>query len=400
MQELLPIIVKGHLHIEDDLGNVLVDKENAIHPQNVARAISRALANESNYFVKEIAFGNGGTDINAALDITFNTANDGQSPDIRTWDSRLYNETYREIVDDSDLNIGTGVGSASGDPTTVEHVSGPGVFSNELGILSQVTVNATLNRNEPTGQISSGTSAQGANFDGSFTFDEIGLFTGGQPTSATAGYHDVEVGLPAEVNSDIDTGLEPDRVHAFLITIDGGTQTTITFTVPTSGGSGDTTLDFTYGDLCEAINTGDIGWQATWGGVSPLPAGASISVTDLNGNYPSLVGAQTFGYLRITSATTGASSSVLIEDGVVGSPTTNLFDNTTGLNPSPSTGSTIQSAVDGVAAGVQNDPVNSSTEAERMLTHITFAPVLKAATRELNITYTLTVAVARSTSTA
>ncbi|KKL90501.1 hypothetical protein LCGC14_1904100, partial [marine sediment metagenome] len=92
-------------------------------------------------------------------------------------------------------------------------------------------------------------------------------------------------------------------------------------------------------------------------------------------------------------------SIILIENGPAGSPTTNLFDNTFGLNPSPSTGSTIQTAVDGEAAGVQNDPVNSDTEAERMLTHITFAPVLKAATRELSITYTLTVAVARSTST-
>lgn len=403
MQELLPIQIKGHLHIEDDLGNVLVDKENAIHPQNMARAISRALANESNYFIKEIAFGNGGTDINAALDITFNPANDGQSPDIRTWDSQLYNETYREIVDDSDISIGSGVGSASGDPTTVEHVSGPGVFSNELGILSQVTVNSTINRDEPTGQIASGTDAQGANFDGSFTFDEIGLFTGGLPTAATAGYHDVEVGLPAEVNSDIDTGLINSGAYEFLVTVDGGTQTTISFVLPASGGSGTLATDFTYGDLCEAINTGDITWNATWGGVNPLPSGASISVTDLNGNYPSIIGTQTFGYLRITSASTGATSTILIEDGatVAGSPLTtiNLFDDTYGLNPSPSTGSTIQTASDGVDAGIQNDPVNSDTEAERMVTHITFAPVLKAATRELNITYTLTVAVARSTST-
>lgn len=404
MQELLPIIVKGHLHIEDDLGNVLVDKDNAIHPQNMARVISRALANESNYFIKEIAFGNGGTDINAALDITFNPSNDGQTPDIRTWDSQLYNETYREIVDDSDISIGTGVGSASGDPTTVEHVSGPGVFSNELGILSQVTVNSTLNRDEPTGQIPSGTDSEGANFDSAFTFDEIGLFTGGLPTAATAGYHNIQVGLASEVNSDIDTGLIPGRDHEFYITVDGGTQTLIEFTVPATGGSGTTATDFTYGDLCEAINTGDISWNAIWGGVSPLPSGGSVSVTDLNGNYASIVGAQTYGYLRFTSATAGLTSTILIEDGVTaaGSPVTtvNLFDNAEGLNPSPSTGSTILAATDGVDAGLQNDPVNSSSEAARLLTHITFAPVLKAATRELNITYTLTVAVARSTSTA
>jgi hypothetical protein len=405
MHEILPVQIKGHVHIEDDLGNVLLDKDNAIHPQNMARVISRALANESNYFVKYIAYGNGGTDINAALDITFNQANDGQTPDIRTWDSQLYNETYREIVDDSDINIGTGVGSASGDPTTVEHVSGPGVFSNELGILSQVTINAVLNRNEPTGQIASGTDADGANFDGSFVFDEIGLITDGKPLTATAGYQDVQVGLPSEVNSDTSTGLIAGREHDFQITVDGGTTQTISFTVPSTGGSGTGgASDFTYGDLCEAINTGDTSWG--FAGSSPLPGGATILVTDTTGNYSTLVGAQTFGYLRIQSATSGASSSIDILNGTaaaVGSPQlsvpNDLFDGTFGLNPAPSTGSTIQTAVAGEDVGVQNDPVNSTEEAERLLAHVTFAPVLKAASRELTVTYTLTVAVARSTST-
>ena len=405
MHDILPVRIKGHLHIEDDLGNVLVDKDNAIHPQNMARVISRALANESNYFIKYIAFGNGGTDINAALDITFNPANDGQSPDIRTWDSTLYNETYREIVDDSDINIGTGVGSASGDPTTVEHVSGPGVFSNELGLLSQVEINAVLNKNEPTGQIASGANASGANFDGSFVFDEIGLFTDGQPTSATAGYQNVQVGLPSEVTSETSTGLIAGRQHDFDITVDGGTTQTVTITVPSTGGSGDGGADdFTYGDLCEAINTGDTNWGLS--GSSPLPGGATVLVTDTTGDYSTLVGAQTYGYLQFLSATTGTSSSILVEDGTAansGSPQlavpVSLFDGDFGLNPAPSTGASIQTAVDGEDAGVQNDPVNSSTEAERMLAHVTFAPVLKAASRELTITYTLTVAVARSTST-
>lgn len=401
MQDILPVRVIGHLHIEDDLGNVLVDKHNAIHPQNMARVITRALANESNYFVKHIAFGNGGTDINAALDITFNPSNDGQSPDIRTWDSQLYNETYREIVDDSDINIGTGPGSAAGDPTTVEHVSGPGVFSNELGLLSQTTINATLNQNEPTGQIATGTQAAGSNFDGSFVFDEVGLFTDGKPVVATAGIHDIQVGLPSEVNSETSTGLIVGRQHTFFITVDGGTQTQITFTVPAIGGTGSGgATDFTYGDLCEAINIGDAVWLLS--GSSPLPSGATALVTDSSGNYTTLVGAQTFGFLQFKSATTGSSSVILIEDGVTvpGSPltTVNLFDDTEGLNPAPSTGSTIQTAVAGEAAGVQNDPVNSTTEAERLLAHITFAPVLKAASRELTITYTLTVAVARTTS--
>ncbi len=400
MQDILPVKFIGHLLIEDDLGNVLVDKHNAIHPQNMARVITRSLSNESNYFIKNIAFGNGGTDINAALDITFNPSNDGQSPDIRTWDSQLYNETYREIVDDSDINIGTGIGSASGDPTTVEHVSGPGVFSNELGLLSQVTVNATLNQNEPTGQIATGTQAEGSNFDGSFVFDEVGLFTDGKPISATAGFHAVQTGVPAEVTSETSTGLALAGQYNFYITVDGGTRTQINITVPLTGGTGDGgTTDFTYGDLCEAINTGDTDWGLT--GTSPLPLGATALITDTSGNYSTLIGAQTFGFLRFQSATTGSSSTILIENGDVtsGSPViTSLFDDTVGLNPAPSTGSTIQTADDGEAGGVQNDPVNSDTEAERLLAHVTFAPVLKAASRELTITYTLTAAVARTTS--
>lgn len=406
MHDLLPVVVKGHLTIEDDLGNVLVDKDNAVHPQNLARVISRALANESNYFIKRIAFGNGGTDIDAALNITFNTPNDGQTPDTRTWDSQLYNETYSEIVDDSDPDIGTGPGAnPAGDPPTVEHVSGPGVFSSELGILSQVVVRAVLNKDEPTGQLSSGTDPESSNFDSSFTFDEVGLWTGGQAQTATSGFQNIQVGIPANINSESDTGLVPLRTHDFVVTIDGGTPTTIEFTVPASGSGNGTDAPLgaiTYGDLCEAINTGDITWNAAWGGANPIPGGSQLSMTDFSGNYPTIVGAQTFGFLQLTSGgAPGASSSVLLANGTapVGSPVVgfiDLFDPALGLNPP--TGAALQTPVAGTDAGIQDDPVNPNSEAERLLTHVVFAPVLKAANRALNITYTLTVAVARTTS--
>ena len=86
--DFLPVQVKGHLKIEDDLGNVLVDKDNAIHPQNMARVFARALSNEHNYFINRIAFGNGGTTVDAAFTVTYRTPNDGQSPDVATWDSQ------------------------------------------------------------------------------------------------------------------------------------------------------------------------------------------------------------------------------------------------------------------------------------------------------------------------
>jgi hypothetical protein len=385
----MPIKVHGHLHIEDDLGNTLVDKDNAIHPQNMARVIARALANESNYFIKRIAFGNGGTVVDAALNVTFNTPNDGQAPDTRTWDSQLYNETYSEIVDDSDPAIGSGDGASPGsDPATVEHVSGPGVLSTELGILSQVVVTAFLNPDEPTGQIASSTDPENQNLDGTFTFDEIGLFTDGLPQSATAGIHEVEVGTPATVNSETDTQLANSTQYSFEITVDGGTPTTISFTTPGAG-------TITYGDFCEAINTGDVTWNAAWGSVNPLPGGATVAITDISGNYPTIAGAQTFGYLRFTSGSAGSTSTVLLESGGTNNPLigTDLFSTSGFNNP---TGPTLLTPVDGSDAGVQNDPVNPGTEAERLLTHVIFSPVQKTADRTLSITYTLTIAVARS----
>lgn len=392
MYDSIPIKVIGHLKIEDDLGNILLDKYNAVHPENMARVFARSLSNESNYFIKRIAYGNGGTTVDAALNVTFNTPNDGQAPDTRTWDSTLYNETYTEIVDDSDPEIGEGPGSdPSGDPPTVEHVSGPGVVSTELGIISIVTVTSFLNPDEPTGQILDSTDPENTNLDGSFTFDEIGLFTDGLPTIASAGFQNIDVGVEAVTNSESDTTLADLTQYSFEITVDGGTPTTIDFTTPAAGSGGGG--EFLYGDLCEAINTGDVTWNAAWGGVNPLPGGATIAITDLSGNFPTIIGAQTFGFLKVTSGSTGSTSTILLEVTGTNNPVVGA-DMFAALN-TPS-GATLNTPVDGVDAGVQNNAVDPDTEAERLLTHVIFSPIQKTADRTLSITYTLTIAVARS----
>lgn len=402
------VTVKGHVNIKDDLGNVLLDKDNAVHPQNMARVIARALSNESNFHIHRIAFGNGGTLTDAAYTITYNTPNDGQPPDVRTWDSRLYNETYSEIVDEGNpsLNpaLGTDPGSAgpnagtrpgggsdpSGDPASIPHVSGPGVRSNELGLTSEVVITAVLNPGEPTGQFSSDNQAPSENTETSFTFDEIGLYTTGAPAIDSNGSQDVDV---SNRTSEDDTGLLASTTYDFIIAVDGGALETISFTTPTGGsGAGGEIL---YGDLCEAINTGDAGWAFAVNGTpvsgsSPLPGvGTLVSITDNTLAFPSITGSQTFGYLRFTSGSTGATSTVQLAAG----PTNDMF---AALNPP--TGGTILTAVDGEDAGVQNDPVNPETERERLLTHIIFSPVLKSANRTLTITYTLTVSVARTQS--
>jgi len=60
------------------------------------------------------------------------------------------------------------------------------------------------------------------------------------------------------------------------------------------------------------------------------------------------------------------------------------------------TKSNVTTAIPGVNKGVQEATLSPTTEQERLLTHLIFTPVLKAANRTLTITYTLTIAVARS----
>lgn len=363
MRETIHYEVDGHLKITDDLGQVLVDKHNAVHPQNMARVISRSLSNENNFFIHSVAFGNGGTIVDAAFTITYRTPNDGQLPDTAAWESRLYNETYREIVDDSNINIGEGEGSdSSGDPPSVEHVSGPGVRSTELGLTSEVEIVVVLNPGEPLSQFLTDDQSPAEATESDFTFDEIGLYTTGLPNTATSGFQDVNVGDKLDTS---DTGLAPSTLFDFEITVDGGSVQSITITTPVSGsGSGGEIL---YSDLTPLINAAITGATATISDQSTVI---------------------TFGFLRFTSNSTGSTSTILLADN--GGINTALFASLTdfvGINP----------AVGGDDQGVQNAPVNPTTERERLLAHVIFSPVLKAANRTLTIDYTLTVSVARST---
>lgn len=407
-KEVIPVIVKGHAKITDDLGNVLLDKTNAIHPQNIARVFARALANEHNYFVNRIAFGNGGTIVDAAYTVTYRTPNDGQSPDTATWDSRIYHETFSKIIDDGQTtlnpNIGVDPGSAdlntgvrpgggsvpSSDPTSIPHVSGPGVRSIDLGLTSEVVISATINADEPRSQYITDALAPTENTEASFVFDEIGLYTSGATAINTSGFQYIDVGNRTSTD---DTGLAKNTSYSFAVVVDSTvtTPTVITFTTPALGGSGPNG-EILYGDLCQAINTGDSAWGFLSG--NPLPGGATIAITDnTGGSFPSITGAITYGFLKFTSGTSGASSSILLED--AGWTSHETLTNFLPFINAP-LGGTLQTAVSGTIAGLQNAPTNPTTERERLLAHLIFSPILKSANRTLNVTYTLTISVART----
>lgn len=153
----LKLNVQGHVLITDcDTGEVLVNRRNAIHLENMSFAIASSLTNSldnNNFegFIRDLAFGNGGVVVDSLGDVTYN------APRVNTTTDTLYNETYRKLVDlteneDVDNN------------TQVVHEGGT--------TYSDVVVTCTLDYAEPVGQDAlDDTSDQEADY----VFDEIGL---------------------------------------------------------------------------------------------------------------------------------------------------------------------------------------------------------------------------------
>ena len=83
------IKMEGHIKIWNPVtGEVIVDKRNAIHYENMSIALANSLANKSTGFVHEMAFGNGGTTVDPTGIITYLT------PNTTGTNASLYNQTY------------------------------------------------------------------------------------------------------------------------------------------------------------------------------------------------------------------------------------------------------------------------------------------------------------------
>lgn len=383
LQQQLSVAISGRCTITDDLGNILLEKANAVHPQNLARIIARALAREPNSYAYRIAFGNGGTQVASSLAVEYNTANDGISPDIKTWNSEIYNETYSEVIDDSDPLIGADVGSAgrpaggdnrADDPATIEHVSGPGTRSNELGLQSEVVITCTINPGEPRGQAEGDTNPGGTETTtGEFIFDEIGIYTKGAPHVSTSGYQNIDVG---GANASDLSGLAASTQYSFRISANSGTVQVITFTTPA-------VEDLTYQNIISALLTGDTQYGLTG---NPAISGANIIMSGDSYN------SQTSGFLTFVSQTSGPASTIVVSNKLAGDPGQDFVSN---LNPP--TGGIIKPTVPGAAAGLPNSPTQPEREGERLLAHCIFSPVTKNSNRTIVIRYVLTISVARTT---
>lgn len=371
-EDVPPVHFTTNVYIEDDLGNVLLNQSNAIHPQNMARIIARGLANEGKSSIYRIALGNGGTVSSAGGAISYKPTNDGTASDSVGWQSRLYNEIYTEVVDESSPLLGTGLGAVpANDPQSVG-LSGPGVRSTEKGLTSLVTIDCTINPCEPRWLPSTSTDV-----DGNFVFDEIGLYTEGKSNLNTKGYQ--EIILEQKVVTD-NTGLVANTPYGFVMSVNGATDQHISITTPLvgSGVLGQSTY-ITYQDIVPLLNT------------ALKPYGVSVSMTD-----PS-IGVNTNGNLILTSKVVGPGSSVSVQlpsgtsigaNGQVSEPLP-LFSRLLGFVE-------YGTPVQGSLAGLQNEAIDPSLLRERLLTHIIFEPITKKVNRTLRLVYTLAITVAKS----
>jgi len=147
--------IEGHIKIYDpESKEVYINKRNAIHYENMSIALANTMINNGQGYIYQMAFGNGGTNIDPTGIITYLTPNSSGT------NASLYNQTYSKVVD--------GTASTNMDSTRnfteVRHVTGTNY--------SDIFVTCLLDYGEPSGQSAFDTTING---ETTFVFDELGL---------------------------------------------------------------------------------------------------------------------------------------------------------------------------------------------------------------------------------
>jgi hypothetical protein len=147
--------IRGFLKIFDPISKeIYVDKNNAIHYENMSEALAYSLSNKGRNFITEMHFGNGGTTVDPTGVITYLPTN------TNVQNADLYNPTYYKIVDDTNANNT----DSNRNKIVIMHVPGQ--------VYTDIVVTCLLDYGEPSGQAVFDNSQ---NLNGQFVFDELGL---------------------------------------------------------------------------------------------------------------------------------------------------------------------------------------------------------------------------------
>ena len=147
--------IEGFLKITDpETGEIIVDKKNAIHYENISEAIADTLSSRGYGGIYKMAFGNGGASIDSTGVITY------LPPNTTGQNAALYNQTYTKVVDDTSV--------LNSDPARNRMI-----VSHTVGkVYSDILIQCLIDYGEPSGQSAFD---NGTQLESTFTFDEIGL---------------------------------------------------------------------------------------------------------------------------------------------------------------------------------------------------------------------------------
>lgn len=155
MRAQLPHHIQGHIKIYDPVSQeVFIDKPNAVNYEVASMALAYSLANRGTGYIYQMAFGNGGAQVDSTGIITY------LPPNTTGLSAALYNQTYVKVVDDRS--------AANPDPArnrmVVNHVAG--------ATYTDILVQCLLDYSEPAGQAAFDNSTA---LESAYVFDELGL---------------------------------------------------------------------------------------------------------------------------------------------------------------------------------------------------------------------------------
>lgn len=164
--ESAKIKATGHVLIRDaDTKEVILDKMNAIHLENLSEAIALSLSHQGHGHVHKLVFGNGASTVSGTGAITY------FPPNVIGGEASLYNVTYSDKIIDGNSPLNP-------DPTRnfmeVVHVANQ--------TYTDIIVHCYLDYAEPSGQEGFD---DAPDTEGLFIFDEMGLV--GFPTGGNEG---------------------------------------------------------------------------------------------------------------------------------------------------------------------------------------------------------------------